>query len=366
MEEKQGEENLTAADVSAVSADGGSKHQHQPFAIDEKVYVREDENFYVGTVKQARISSSNNNDSETERTTWSFLVHFTGWNSRWDRWVGVDQMYKDTLENRIRCSANHNSNNKRSSSRSSTEPLTRKRTTAAAGSSGGGTRAAAMNARDYIDACELPCTLKTVLVDDHERITAAPLCEDQVRPRRMVHVVPAAVSIAKVLHHFCRRKAKEILKNDATANVSSVQHFETGLAELFDEALPKCLLYPQERPQHDRVVEEQKLKKATEPPKRLCELYGCEFLLRLYVRLPALLLTATTKREPIFPRLLTELLVLMQKNRQALFTVQNYRPVQENEWMDWERHLGAVGGSSSSSQAASTQTAASSRVEMDT
>ena len=50
----------------------------------------------------------------------------------------------------------------------------------------------------YQDYCELPFTLKTVLVEEYERITSTRL--------RLVHALPAPVPVSKVLQPFCQEE----------------------------------------------------------------------------------------------------------------------------------------------------------------
>ena len=200
----------------------------------------------------------------------------------------------------------------------------------------------------FAEYCEWPFTLKTVLVEEYERIAAPPTtagCERKP-PRRLVHQLPAPVTVRKVLNHFCKKKVKECNKAAQASSVTNspltaelVQSFCQGLTQLFQDALPVCLLYPQERPQFT----------ALDNKKEMVDVYGCEYLLRLYVRLPILLQTAVGVCKEWSPAvigpLLTDLLVLMQKNRQALFPMTvsienaNYRAPLPEEWMDWETKL---------------------------
>jgi hypothetical protein len=117
--------------------------------------------------------------------------------------------------------------------------------------------------------------------------------------------------------------------------------------QLFEDALPVYLLYAQERPQYELLLEKKKMQAEgggstssnPDKKKRLADMYGCEYLLRLYVRLPVLLQETEDSDARVVGPLLTELLVLMQKNRQALFKDTSYREPTTEEWMDWERKL---------------------------
>jgi hypothetical protein len=162
------------------------------------------------------------------------------------------------------------------------------------------------------------------------------------------------------------------------------------MIQLFQDALPVCLLYPQERPQYEALLLQQQQQQQNSKKQKnqkyngvcLADVYGCEFLLRLYVRLPVLMQAEMTAKmnqqtnagtstnmntnnndnndnnntnmdntvalqlsrdiQYIGP-LLTELLVLLQKNRQACFKG-NYRQTKPEEWLDWEQRLYGSGG----------------------
>jgi hypothetical protein len=162
------------------------------------------------------------------------------------------------------------------------------------------------------------------------------------KPARMVHCLPAPVPVRKVLAHFRKRKLKYLAKQaEASENTApsapsaeDIQAFCDQLELLFQKALPALLLYPEERPQFEEF------KKTVPDDAKWIDYFGCEYLLRLYVRLPVLLQierhSIETTRDVVGP-LLAELLVLMQKNRQALFpNIGNCRAVLPNEWQDWE------------------------------
>jgi len=397
-----------------------------PFAVDEPVFCPDMNNhsaYYEAVIRKSRF----------EQGTWSFLVHYTGWNSRWDRWMDAGQIWKDTAENRARTllqnaaqtpqqheggELQQQENNSTEQQVATTAPATtmsgsssnkRSRTDSPhADHSHAGVRrkrlavrnhmrpaAAADSLLVYQDYCELPFTLKTVLVEEYERITAASRL-------RLVHALPAPVPVSKVLNHFAKKKTKECsgspkqqqntqqsasdAPNNATTTTTTmtpeiVQSFVQGLTRLWEQALPTCLLYPQERPQYEALLLQQQRdnhKNDNNPDggnttrMRMVDCYGCEYLLRLFVRLPLLLqqqtAAATTtaaagsanncwSSPTVIGPLLTDLLVLMQKNRQALFPVTiggavssdsnnnsastNYRPPAVHELLDWEQPAGS-------------------------
>jgi hypothetical protein len=149
---------------------------------------------------------------------------------------------------------------------------------------------------------ELPMTLKTILVDEWTHVMRL----------QHVHEIPAAVPIHTLLQHYLKQddtssNLKHSSRDDAVAVL-----FCQGLVTLFRESLSVCLLYPQERAQYELVRNKSKLP--------VEQLYGCEFLLRLIVRLPLLRYDPT----PAQATILQALIVLMQKNRIALFGKNKY------------------------------------------
>jgi hypothetical protein len=146
--------------------------------------------------------------------------------------------------------------------------------------------------------------------------------------------VPARVTIQTVLEHFIKWQTKQH-DDQVKAKQAEMQAktFCQDLAQLLDQALPKCLLYPPERAQYDAIIQADKAL----AQKRNVQLYGCEFLLRLIVRLP-ILLQDNQKGELGNATLLPDLVILLQKNRQAIFKAR-YREPKRDELQDWERAL---------------------------
>ena len=322
------------------------KSAQPPFQIDQRVYAADKADkdaFYEAIIRKVRTFSQDE---------WEFLVHYQGWNARWDRWVSGDWLLPDTPENRLKYQQTQQNEEKALSVETK---VTKKRKSSIDQSSS--TRQRLSNTTCtrsvklylYSDYCELPFTLKTVLVDEYEKITRcgwdskdrhdAPM--KYSKPARMVHCLPAPVPVRKVLSSFRKKKLKTLAKQAAasentdpsTPSDEDIQAFCEQLGRLFQNALPKLLLYPEERPQFEV------LKKTVSDPQWM-DFYGSEYLLRLYVRLPALLQveqhSIDITRYIVGP-LLAELLVLMQKNRHALFpNVGNCRAVLPNEWQEWE------------------------------
>lgn len=285
-----------------------------PFVPDQVVFCADDSN--GGTLYEALVRKTSWTGQH-----WKFLVHYKGWNARFDRWLPETSLHADSPEIRQRAlessAKKKRSNPEETSSRKKQKRLTER-------------------GPSYADYCELPFSLKTILVEDKERIMA-PMDSCSWRPARSVHDLPARVSVKQVLHHFCKCKKKEYSGTDeakAQEAESKAQTFCSDLAHLFDTSLGVCLLYPPERAQHDAIEAHPELSQ-----KRKCDLYGCEFLLRFLVRLPVLLEQTTTMnnigRKEV-GTLLADLIQVLQKNRQACFKAR-YRPPKDEELNDWEK-----------------------------
>lgn len=392
-------------DQENTNSDASDSSWMPPFHVDQRVFAqdqaRETGLFYPGIVRQARRSSTetvpslqqDQGSTEIEKPvhTWSFLIHYLGWNARWDQWVSPDRILADTPENKELVDAQQKKHaastttvppvaqrptsvDKENSTAAATTTSCRKRKKERTGngsSSNSNKRKSTLShVFEFSEICELPFTLKTVLVDEWEQISRVPPdeCLATTPVVRSLHVLPAPVTIRQVLNHFSRRqishirkreKAKQLLSDDdiskheksgvSDAGKASVQNtistditteqvrdFCKGLTDLFQEALPKILLYPHERPQFENLKRNEEL---MEQHKEWVDVYGCEYLLRLYLRLPALLQVESASQSPWMAPLLVELLVLLQKNRQACFksNATSYRIARRSEWLEWEQ-----------------------------
>lgn len=286
------------------------------FEVDQKVWAKDQENIHnEATIRKVRLQ-----DNE-----WRFFVHYNGWNARWDTWLPADAIALDTPENRelfldiqlarqkslaeLELASKKQKRSQLSTPNSKESSKRRKHNSIASQTP--------PQTIDY-EFCELPLTLKTVLVDEFDKVTRPP--RDNRHILRVVHELPASVTVQQMVHHFAKNRRAN------SENHDDIEAFESGVLRLFEEALPKCLLYPQERPQYQVVIRDNK--------NNLADIYGCEYLLRLIIRLP-LLLTPSTETTVLMGPLLMELIVLMQKNRQACFKG-NYRAPTSDELLDWE------------------------------
>lgn len=169
----------------------------------------------------------------------------------------------------------------------------------------------------------LPFGLKKILVEEWEIINQFD----------MVHQLPAHVTVRQALDLYVQSKGLPQLQHESSETQGNDPNKEwiemaDGIASFFEQALPFRLLYPSERSQLAvlEISEESRDK-----PK--AELFGCEFLLRLFSHLPAILADAYDGDEDVTKPLLAKLndiIRFFQKNQSNLFA-QSYRKKNENE-----------------------------------
>mmetsp|Transcript_24447 Transcript_24447/g.68513 ORF Transcript_24447/g.68513 Transcript_24447/m.68513 type:complete len:223 (-) Transcript_24447:240-908(-) len=98
------------------------------------------------------------------------------------------------------------------------------------------------------------------------------------------------------------------------------QEVMEGLLTYFDKALGSILLYRFERPQYSDIV------KSFVPEKRLCQIYGAEHLLRLFVKLPELLskTSVTEEGREVIQATLLDFLRFLEKKADSFFDLSVY------------------------------------------
>jgi hypothetical protein len=310
-------------DASVMSVENENEDLTPPYLPDQKVLCRDvnnDKHFYAATVKKVKAISNSG---------WSFYIHYSGWNSRWDHWTNEGNLLEDTPENRkshlkakeVAASAAASKKRKHMESQQSRRRKSSEQ----------------KEVWFYEEFCELPFTLHTVLVDEYEEITRKGFDNPRYydvdrgpRPARNVHKLPPAVTVRQVLQQYQRKRGGS--NADQTKQDQALK-FCDGLCLLFDGALQVCLLYPEEQPQYEALQNKEAFQN-----KRNCEIYGCVHLLRLVVRLPMLLQAESKSEMETMAPMIADLIVLLQKNRQACFK-NSYREPRYEELLDWEKVL---------------------------
>jgi mortality factor 4-like protein 1 len=143
----------------------------------------------------------------------------------------------------------------------------------------------------------IPFSLKQEMIKTWENIVQS----------HLVPTVPAVWTIRKVLDVYVETKVELLTlaeqNNESSEDLERIRKRKVGwrdmvegIAVFFDKALPSRLLYRQELPQLKALLSHPDYKN-----KRLSEIYGCEHLLRLLLRLPDILAecVSESKRRPI-------------------------------------------------------------------
>eukprot|EP00980_Cylindrotheca_fusiformis_P009905 scaffold2194_cov130-Cylindrotheca_fusiformis.AAC.1 len=141
-----------------------SSESSPPFSLHQKVLCRDANNkdhFYESKITKLKCLGGKE---------YEFFVHYNGWNSRWDRWAGVEDLFENTEENRKlylkptqiqeelqSAEKKRKKENESSSSRNKKKGFTE--------------AFAKRQIASYEEYCQLPFTLKTVMVDEHDIIT---------------------------------------------------------------------------------------------------------------------------------------------------------------------------------------------------
>eukprot|EP00041_Stephanoeca_diplocostata_P012594 m.210758 g.210758 ORF g.210758 m.210758 type:complete len:295 (+) comp19019_c0_seq1:132-1016(+) len=200
------------------------------------------------------------------------LTHYNGWNKHWDEWLPPDRLRKinaETLQLKSNLEAEYSSSNKRKgpAGKRIGDDGTKKTRRRDRGDTGGAS--SADDIRGLLeDKVVLPDALKVLLVDDWHFITA----------QSKIVKLPRAHSIAKILAEYCEHAATH--HGPRAAGVAA--EVTSGLKVYFENGCAAQLLYAAEQAQHAELVRDT-------PTARLCDHYGPQHLLRLFVKLPAMM-----------------------------------------------------------------------------
>ncbi|XP_031396895.1 protein MRG1 isoform X2 [Punica granatum] len=247
-----------------------------------------------------RIYEAKVQKTEVRKNEWRYFVHYLGWNKNWDEWVGADRLLKYTEENIMKQQALEKKQGIDRNPKSGR--LTQHKPKISAATKGKKRKNDAVTEKDNVVAeklvkIQIPSTLKKQLVDDWEFITQ----------RDKLVKLPRSPTVDDILTSYLEHKSKK----DATVT-DSVGEVLKGLRCYFDKALPAMLLYRKERQQYKEAVA------ATVSPSTI---YGAEHLLRLFVKLPELLVQVNIEEETLtrLQQKLVDFLKFLQKNQSTFF-----------------------------------------------
>ncbi|XP_061961867.1 protein MRG2-like isoform X2 [Populus nigra] len=224
-----------------------------------------------------------------------------GWNKTWDEWVGTDRLLKHTEENVQKQKALKERLEMEMKTKAVQAPQMKLKNSGV--SRGRKRKNDNLNKEKDLVPLEklvnlqIPPTLKKQLVDDCEFIT---------HQSKLVKL-PRAPNVQDICKKYCEyRSKKDVMMPESTAEIMK------GLRCYFDKALPAMLLYKSERQQYTYAIRDD-----VSPSM----VYGAEHLLRLFVKLPELLVHANIEEETLteLHQKLVDFLRFLQKNQSAFF-----------------------------------------------
>ncbi|QHO49087.1 hypothetical protein DS421_1g10900 [Arachis hypogaea] len=247
-----------------------------------------------------------------KKLTYSLSGRFQYISNSWDEWVGEDRLMKHTEENVQKQQAldkkqsidknvkSGRSNQAKAKSSMDAKvdkediknnvPKGKKRKTDSGAEKGSVTV-------EKLVKIQIPATLKKQLVDDWEYVT---------QQDKLVKL-PRSPTVDEILTKFLEYKTK---KDGMGAD--SIGEILKGIRCYFDKSLPTMLLYKRERKQYSEVVAND-VSPST--------IYGAEHLLRLFVKLPELLVYVNIEEETMtrLQQKLLDFLKFLQKNQSIFF-----------------------------------------------
>ena len=251
-----------------------------------------------------------------------YFVHYQGWKSTWDEWIGPDRIHeyneenlalKKSLVEEARNAKRLQQEQHKKKKGTGLGPGRRSKHDIAKGITAGKKVATATNgvsnanntttlgnpedgagrtwSQSGIGAAvgssasqftaprivlHIPVKLKSLLVDDWEFVT---------KDKKICQLPSPTVTVDKTLTSYEEAMSKKL---ESPALQSQLSEYCSGLRLYFERSLPILLLYRLERLQYDEVLKKQKFKDVS-----FCNIYGPIHLLRLLSVLPELM-TATT------------------------------------------------------------------------
>uniref|UniRef100_A0A8C3AGI7 Mortality factor 4-like protein 1 n=1 Tax=Cyclopterus lumpus TaxID=8103 RepID=A0A8C3AGI7_CYCLU len=238
-----------------------------------------------------------------------YFIHYSGWNKNWDEWVPESRVLKyvdiyspflqmlvftDTVRT-------PGAGEGTSSGGDPTHPPRKKRARV---------DPTVESEETFINRVEvkvkIPEELKPWLVDDWDLIT---------RQKQLFHL-PAKKSVDAVLEDYANYKKS---RGNSDSKEFAVNEVVAGIREYFSVMLGTQLLYKFERPQYADIL-------ANHPDTSLSQIYGAPHLLRLFVRIGAMLAYTPLDEKSLALLLsyLQDFLKYLVKNSASLFNASDY------------------------------------------
>ncbi|KAG6550995.1 hypothetical protein Mapa_007611 [Marchantia paleacea] len=253
--------------------------------------------------------------AEFRKNEWKYFVHYLGWSKNWDEWVGTNRLMELSDENLEKQKKLFKDQNVDKQSKGRVSQGKQKTPTESKGEKEGGKTNSVQKGKkrksestvseekdadepDQVMKIPLPAVLKKQLVDDWELIQSGKSIK-----------LPRKPSVDEILKTYRELKTKR-----EGTDEDSIGEVLEGLQAYFDRALPAMLLYKQERAQYAEAVSEGS-------SKRPSLVYGAEHLLRLFVKLPELLVFINMEEEALnqLQQRLQDFLKFLQKNQSNFF-----------------------------------------------
>ncbi|KAM0706495.1 hypothetical protein Q7P35_005822 [Cladosporium inversicolor] len=278
-----------------------SKANNAEYSKDEKVLC-----FHLELLYEAKVLDVKPKDPNDKGDGYVYKIHYKGWKNTWDDWVSQERIRKLTDENKelaANLRKDMDAQRRATSGKPSIASATKKRGLGsdAPGSSARGSEdrssvapppppRGTKRAREIegIDKEEefmrrpavkifIPDALKSILVDDWEKVTK----ENKVAP------TPAPISVTQFLSEY--DEAESVHRRPGSADADILEEVIAGVKEYFNKALGRILLYKFERNQYFDWHKQLEKGHGEHAGKTLCDIYGCEHLLRLFVAMPDLI-----------------------------------------------------------------------------
>mmetsp|Transcript_8351 Transcript_8351/g.15754 ORF Transcript_8351/g.15754 Transcript_8351/m.15754 type:complete len:388 (-) Transcript_8351:77-1240(-) len=241
---------------------------------------------YSATIK--KIVHGYRETSMHEHAT-KYLVHFMGWNSRYDLWITEDKLLPDTDESRLAAQQVQNQlkqeqNSRKNKKNAPVQKLTDKKKSNPEkrnriykdGSrellSPNNDEDVSKECQILIDSCKLPIGLQNILVQEYLYLNplGTKTLKGQQKMRRLdsqkrrEHDLPAGIHVHRILRKFAKvsigektqqsNMDKNVVRDEIITMKQTYKDFARDMCLLFDVALPKFLLYEFEREQYHRLL----------------------------------------------------------------------------------------------------------------